>query len=159
MPSYSIELNEYVKPFLCDHCGEQSLTVWGWIGKDNAAHAVYYLGLMTGHSDSSVRLTLSIGGWGDGGDPSVRRWCFIEVRPTMDNCDMMIREPEESVYYGKPLLGIAMSRDETLASPLRDEFFAVADLIVFNDPAVRSYLTGKEVSAAGRKGFAPLHGV
>jgi hypothetical protein len=37
-------------------------------------------------------------------------------------------------------------------SPLRDEFFAVADFIVFNDPAVKSYLVGEEVSTAGRKG-------
>jgi hypothetical protein len=78
----------------------------------------------------------------------------MEVRPTADSCEMMVREPQESLYYGKALLGTAMSRDEALSNSLREEFFAVADHIVFNDPAVRSYLSGKEVSAAGRKGFA-----
>jgi hypothetical protein len=30
------------------------------------------------------------------------------------------------------------------------EFFAVADYIAFNDPAVRSYLLGEQVSSKGR---------
>jgi hypothetical protein len=38
-----------------------------------------------------------------------------------------------------------------LASPLMQEFFAVADYIAFNDPAVRSYLRGERVSAEGRE--------
>jgi hypothetical protein len=153
---YSIEFNDYVKSFICGHCGEQSVTVWGWVAKDNTAHGVYYAGLMTGHADASVHLTLSIGGWGEPDNSPVRRWCFIEVRPTADSCEMMVCEPEESQYFGKPLLGTAMSRAETLSSTLKNEFFAVVDFIVFNDPAVRSYLVGEEVSSVGRKGFAPL---
>lgn len=31
------------------------------------------------------------------------------------------------------------------------EFFAVADYIAFNDPAVRSYLLGEQVSSKGRE--------
>src|SRR5690349_20149764 len=85
---YSVEFNEFVKPFLCDHCGEQSYTVWGWVAKDNAAHAVYYARLMTGHAEASVRLTLSIGGWGEPDNPSVRRWWFIEARPKNDSYEM-----------------------------------------------------------------------
>ena len=152
MAQYSIEFNENVKSFICSDCGEQSLTVWGWVGKNDCAHAVYYAGLMTGHKQVSARLTISIGGWGEPDDVSVRRWAFIEVRPTADSCEMMVREPEESLYHREALLGTAMSRAEVLKSSLRDEFFAVADFIVFNDPAVKSYLVGEEVSTAGRKG-------
>jgi hypothetical protein len=44
-----------------------------------------------------------------------------------------------------------MTRAQALASPLIQEFFAVADYIAFNDPAVRSYLLGKQVSSLGRE--------
>src|SRR5271169_196352 len=76
MALYSIEFNDFVKPFVCTHCGEQSLTVWGWIEKSNLAHAVYYAGLMTGHEEVSVRLTVSIGGWGEPSSPTPKRWSF-----------------------------------------------------------------------------------
>jgi hypothetical protein len=65
---------------------------------------------------------------------------------------MMVREPEESFYFGKQLLGNAMSRTAALARPDLNEFFAVADFVAFNDPAVKSYLIGQPVSASGRKG-------
>jgi hypothetical protein len=155
MAQYSIELNENIKRFACDDCGEESLTVWGWVGKVGSAHAVYYAGLMTGHEDASVRLTISIGGWGEPDDLLVRRWAFIEVRPTADSCEMMVRDPEESLYYSEAILGRGMPRTEVLESPLSDEFCAVADYIVLNDPAVKSYLLGEDVSTNGRKGIVP----
>jgi hypothetical protein len=154
---YSVELNDRIKTFACPDCGEKSMTVWGSISKNDTAHAVYYAGLMTGHSQDSVRLTVSIGGWGlanpDEENVEQRRWLFIEARPTSDRYEMMVREPEESFYFDKPLLGNPMSRTEALASPLLEEFFAVADFIAFHDPAVKSYLCGQPVSASGRKGI------
>jgi hypothetical protein len=46
-----------------------------------------------------------------------------------------------------------ISRAEALASSAFQEFFAVGDFIAFNDPAVKSYLCGQQVSSSGRKGF------
>ncbi len=154
---YAIELNEQLKRFDCPDCGKESITVWGWVSRDGGAHAAYYAGLMTGHEQASARLTISIGGWGvenvDEQNVESRHWLFIEARPTTDRYEMMVREPEESLYFDKPVLGKAMSRAAALASPDLDEFFAVADFVAFNDPAVRSYLSGLQVSQAGRKGI------
>jgi len=153
---YAIELNERIKTFDCPDCGKKSFTVWGWISKDGSAYAVYYAGLMTGHDQASARLTISIGGWGvdnvDEQNVEQRRWLFIEARPTTDSYEMMVREPEESLYFDKPILGKAMSRAVALRSPDLNEFFAVADFVAFNDPAVKSYLIGQAVSTSGRKG-------
>ncbi len=154
---YAIELNDQIKTFDCPDCGEKSMTVWGFVSKNNVAHAIYYAGLMTGHEHASVRLTISIGGWGvdsaDEQDVAGRNWIFLEARPTTDSYEMMVREPEESFYFDKRILGKSMSRTQALASPLLNEFFAVADFIAFNDPAVKSYLIGQEVSVLGRKGI------
>jgi hypothetical protein len=150
MTAYAIELNERVKYFTCPHCGEKSTTVWGSVARDSAVHAVYYANLMTGHAEASARLTISFGGWGENNSEN-RWWILIEARPTVDSYQMMVREPEESLYFGKRLLGRGLSRDEALASAHRDDFFAVADCIAFNDPAVKSYLSGRAVSAEGRQ--------
>jgi hypothetical protein len=153
---YGIELNEEIKSVNCSDCGRKSLTVWGFVSKQNAAHAVYFAGLMVGHEQASVRLTISIGGWGkehvDEQNVDGRSWLFIEARPTTDSYEMMVREPEGSLYFGEGILGRPMSRADALGSPVLDEFFAVADFVAFNDPAVRSYLAGQPVSASGRKG-------
>jgi len=149
MATYRIELNDKVHSFRCSHCGEESNTVWGWIYKDNAAHATYFVNLMTSHAEPSARFTISIGGWGEG-DLAKREWVYIEARPTPQSYEMMVREPKESLYYEKPTLGRSLTRCEALASPSIQEFFAVADHIAFNDPAVKSYLMGEQVSSKGR---------
>lgn len=64
----------------------------------------------------------------------------------------MVRDPSESLYDGRAILGTPLSRSEVLASSFREELFAVADFIAFNDPAVKSYLLGQQVSSEGRKG-------
>jgi hypothetical protein len=157
---YSVELNEQIKLFDCPDCGKKSMTVWGFVSKDNTAHAVYYAGSMTGHNEPSVRLTVSIGRWGvdnpDEENVQDRHWIFIEARPTTDSYEMMVREPEESFCFDKRILGSPMARRQALASSVLEEFFAVADFIAFNDPAVESYLCGQPVSSEGRK---PLPGV
>lgn len=150
MPEYGIELNEKIKPFRCSHCGEESLTVWGWVSKANVAHAVYYVNLMTGHQEASARLTISIGGWGDEENLANRMWVFIEARPIGESYEMMVREPEESLYNGEAILGRPLCRSEALNSPMKAEFFAVADFVAANDPAVESYLRGQQVSVEGR---------
>ena len=151
MATYDIEFNARVKSFRCPHCGEESMTVWGWVSKDNATHGAYFANLMTGHQEISARLTISIGGWGEEDNLTKRNWVLIEARPIPGSYEMMVREPEESLYNGKTILGKALTRSEALASPLMREFWAVADHIAHNDPAVKSYLLGEQVSSENRK--------
>lgn len=151
LAAYTIEFNDKIKSLRCPHCGEESMTVWGWVFKNNAVHAAYFANLMTGHQEVSARLTISIGGWGEENDLAKRKWVFIEARPIPGSYEMMVREPEESLYRKEQFLGTALAREEAKASPLIEEFFAVADYIAFNDPAVRSYLLGEQVSSKGRE--------
>jgi hypothetical protein len=150
MKKLGIDLNNRINQFMCPHCGEQSLTVWGYVSQDQVAHSIYYANLMTGHKEASARLTISFGGWGEEDDVAKRRWVFIEARPTADRYEMMVREPEESLYHDKTILGSPMTRAEVLGSSLKDEIFEIADFIAFNDPAVKSYLSGEEIDRSGR---------
>jgi hypothetical protein len=55
MAAYDIEFNDEVKSFRCPHFGEESMTVWGRVSKDNAVHAAYVANLATGHQEISAR--------------------------------------------------------------------------------------------------------
>jgi hypothetical protein len=98
----------------------------------------------------TVGLTISIGKWWDDTALNERLWILLMVKPSATNFDMRVEEPEVSCHADFKALGIALSRDEALSSDLKDDFFAVADYIVVEDPAVNLYLMGKEVNIRSR---------
>ena len=106
--------------------------------------------LHTGNCDMTVGLTISIGKWWDDTALNERHWILLMVKPSTTNFDMRVEEPEVSCHADFKALAIALSRDEALSSDLKDDFFAVADYIVVEDPAVNSYLMGKEVNIPSR---------
>jgi hypothetical protein len=148
--AFSLELGEDVSNISRNCCGEQFKSVCGFIKKDDDAYSVYFATLHTGHSDIMVGLTVSVGKWWDDTALDERHWICLTVKPSDSNFNMRIEEPEVSRHKDFKPLGIALSREAALASDLKDEFFAVADYVVVEDPAVNSYLLGKEVNIRGR---------
>ena len=69
---------------------------------------------------------------------------------------MRVEEPEVSRHKDFKPLGIALSLEKALSSELKGDFFAVADYIVVEDPAVNSYLLAKEVNIRGRSASISL---
>ena len=147
---FSLELGDEVANKTCGCCGEQYKSVAGFIKQDNDAYAVYFATLQTGHPDITVGLTVSIGKWWDDTALDERHWIYLTVEPSPENFNMRIEEPDCSPHSDFKSLGIALSREEVLASSMKEAFFAVADYIVVEDPAVNSYLMGKEVNIRGR---------
>ncbi|MDE3063897.1 MAG: hypothetical protein KGJ51_12665, partial [Acidobacteriota bacterium] len=120
------------------------------IKRDTDAYAVYFATLQTGHPDITVGLTVSIGKWWDDTALDERHWIYLTVRPSPENFNMRVEDPSGSAHFNFKPLGIALTREEALASSTREDFFAVADYIVAEDPAVNSYLTGRPVNICGR---------
>ena len=147
---FSLELGDEVANKTCSCCGEQYKSVVGFIKRDDDAYAVYFATLQTGHSDIAVGLTVSIGKWWDDTALNERHWIYLTVKPSPESFNMRIEEPSSSSHSSFAPLGIALTREEALASTMKDEFFAVADYIVVEDPAVNSYLMGQEVNIRGR---------
>ena len=147
---FSLELGDEVSNKTCQCCGEQYKSVVGFIKQDSDAYAVYFATLQTGHSDITVGLTVSIGKWWDDTALHERHWIYLTARPSPENFNMRIEEPNCSPNVDFKPLGIALTREEALASRLREDFFAVADYIVAEDPAVNSYLMGRQVNIRGR---------
>jgi hypothetical protein len=147
---FSLELGDEVTRKTCDCCGEEYKSVVGFVKKDDDAYAIYFATLQTGHPEIAVGLTVSIGKWWDDTALDERHWIHLTVRPSPENFNMRIEEPSRSPHSNFKPLGIALTREQALASSMRDHFFAVADYIVVEDPAVNSYLMGYEVNIRGR---------
>jgi len=79
-----------------------------------------------------------------------RHWIYLTVKPSPESFNMRIEKPSGTPHSGLKPLGIALTREETLADSMREHFFAVADYIVSEDPAGNSHLMGLPVIIGGR---------
>jgi hypothetical protein len=61
-----------------------------------------------------------------------------------------LEEPDSSRHADSKTLGRKLEREQARSHPRLDEFFAVSDFVIDNDPAVLSYLSGEEINIAGR---------
>jgi len=151
---FSIELGEEVANLICNCCGTPFKSVCGFIQKDGWAYSIYFATLQTGHDKTSMGLTISIGKWWDDSNESIlqREWVYLDVWPSEDDSgyEMRIEDPESSRHAKSAFLGRKLEPEEARNSSKRDDFFAVSDFILDNDPAVRSYLEGQEINIAGR---------
>jgi hypothetical protein len=150
--NFSLELGAAVARITCEHCGRPFESVNGYVKKEGWAYSVYFATLQTGHQDVMVGLTVSIGKFWDDSAIDQRRWVYFRVWPSEsgNGFEMRIEEPRASRHVGSPPLGREMSCDEARSSPLLDDFFAVAAFVIDNDPAVLSYLSGRETNTEGR---------
>jgi hypothetical protein len=149
---FSLELGPEVANLVCDHCGKSLKSVHGYIKKDDWAYSVYFATLQTGHDNPTVALSVSIGKWWDDSALDERSWMYMLVWPSESSSGFEIRieETEASRHVNFKNLGKKLSCEEARQSPLLDDFFAVADYVIDNDPAVLSYLSGEEINIAGR---------
>jgi hypothetical protein len=151
---FSLELGEEVANLRCAFCGKPFKSVCGFIKKDDWAYSVYFASLHVEHERISVGLTVSIGKWWDDSEDSIRQreWVFIDIWPseTGSGFEMKIDDPELSRHAASGFLGVKPEPQQARKSLNREEFFAVSDFIIDNDPAVLCYLPGKEINIAGR---------
>jgi|GEM_PF-2336990 hypothetical protein len=151
MGSYALETGQYIYRLTCECCLTQKDRVWGFVSKEGDSHAVYYALLNLEERCPRVGLTLSVGPWWEGTEPSQRVWLHVDVCTGERGIEMGIRDPKESNFYPWEKGGTPLNREEALASSAIEEIWAVADFIVATDVAVSSYLSGKGVDEKGRE--------
>lgn len=149
---FSLELGPEVANIKCDHCGAPFKSVNGYIKKDDSPYSIYFASLQTGHNDTMVGLTVSIGRFWDDTAVDQRSWLYLRVWPSESGSGFEIRveEPEASRHLNSKIIDKKLTCEQARKSPLLDGFFAVADYVIDNDPAVLSYLSGDEINIAGR---------
>jgi hypothetical protein len=62
-------------------CGGRSHTIWGDAHEEGGpTRALYYVGWTDGHDDKVVRMTVSLGAWGEGATADDRRAVAVDMR-------------------------------------------------------------------------------
>jgi hypothetical protein len=149
--AYGLELGPKVREVVCECCGQIKNRVWGFVSRDGVAHAVYYALLNIDEPEPRLGLTLSVGDWSDEKAVEGRRWIELEVRRVAGDVKMKVVEPTESSLYPWEVGGAPLGREEAILSEWIEEFWAVADFVVTEDPAVVSYLISEPVDTKGRE--------
>ncbi len=63
MSAYTLELSPYIYRLKCEYCDQAKKRVFGFISKEDDAHAVYYALLNITEGKPRVGLTVSVGPW------------------------------------------------------------------------------------------------
>lgn len=149
-PQFELELGPSVVNIICECCNRPVQRTWGFITKDEAAYGVYYALLAEHGDDRWVGLTVSVGNWWKEHAYSERHWCHMQAWNDGNNFAIGVREPSDSNFSPWEAGGQALSKDEVLQGEIKEEFFAVADFVNIEDPAINSFLLGEAVSIKGR---------
>jgi hypothetical protein len=151
MSDYSLDPGEYVYRLTCTCCGKEKNRVWGFVSKNNDAHAVYYALLNVEEKAPRLGLTLSVGPWWDGTEPLQRAWVHLNTWSDENGIQMNVRDPKESNLYPWEKGGEPLNREQAQVSTVIEEIWSVADFVVAEDVAISSYLRGNGVDPIGRE--------
>jgi hypothetical protein len=151
MGNYTLEPGEFIYRLRCECCLTEKNRVWGFVSEDGDAHAVYYALLNLEEKSPRVGLTLSVGQWWEGTEPSQRVWVHLNVCAGDSGIEIGLRDPKESNFYPWHKGGTPISRDQAKAHSGIEEIWSVAEFIIATDLAVSSYLSGKPADTEGRE--------
>lgn len=149
MGTLRIEHDDQQSEAECVDCGASFRTVVGVIYEDEDPIAIYRADMFDHfHRDPAPRVLLSIavGDWSDGTNPTDRCSAAIEAWPDGGGVRMAISDRTAEPWNDLEVVSWQLKAQEAEASPLRDAFFQLADHIACEDRRLRRALTVKPVS-------------
>ena len=143
MSTYMLEQGESSSG-KCDCCGKTTKTIWGFISQDESCRAVYYVSWTEGHRERGATFLICLGDWEDE-DASDRLSFALRLRMMPSGAAFMVVDAAKTQWAKeKPVendpLGLLLNRETALASPLKKDVFAIADLILDQDKRFQSFL-------------------
>lgn len=142
-PDLRIEEGESADLGPCSDCANHALAVWGYVSKNNNAHAAYYACFTKGHLDRGVQILLGVGKWGEGTSSSMRKMIGVQCRMGSDRPAFMVVDASKVELDDDHILGEGLTREQTLSDPLKDEFFRLLDHITANDSRIKNFLQAR----------------
>jgi hypothetical protein len=136
---------EFEEPFLhgpCECCGGTTTRLTRFVYKDGDAHAVYYAQFTDGHAERVASAVISLGTWGEGGEPRDRLAFPLRLRSVDDQYQVMCVDADQSPWQDAEFLGRMLDREEALRHPWIKEVFHITDHMVLEDVPLKSFLDG-----------------
>jgi hypothetical protein len=141
-----LEHDDQVTDGICGHCGAPYESVIGVIYEADDAIAIYRADIFDHfHRDPEPRVVLSIavGDWQDGTDPSDRCSAAIEAWGEDSRVRMAFSDRAGSPWQDLEVVSWQLTSKEAEASPLRAAFLRLADHVAYNDRRLRRALTSR----------------
>ena len=143
MPPYTLEEGESDEG-KCDCCGKTTKTIWGFISRDGSCCAVYYVSWTEGHRERGATFLISLGDWEDEESQDKQSFALrLKMMPT--GAAFMVVDAGKTQWAQNEtaqndVLGVLLNRETALASPLKTDVFAIADLILDRDKRFKPFL-------------------
>src|SRR5215471_16075609 len=109
-PRLTIELGTQDVIGHCDRCGHESRVFRGFVSDDGSAHAVYVARYTEGHPEMGVVMAVSLHGWGEGADSSLKECVALEWRNLDSGPACMVQDAAASPWASESFLGRMLSR-------------------------------------------------
>lgn len=124
----------------CPDCGESTRSVWGYASSNGDPRAAYFIRWTDGHLERGAQILVSLGAWGPGSEPSLRRSFGFECRMGADRPGFMVVDATTLPWSAHAFLGAKLLREDALGDPLLPESYAILDELIEQDPRFRQFL-------------------
>ena len=158
MPKFTLEQGESEEGH-CDCCGKTTKTIWGFIHRNNKRRAVYYVSWTMEHRERGATFLISLGDW-EAEESADRQSFALRLKMMPAGAAFMVvdatktqwaknetaqdeapqKETADSEPGKKDILGVMLTRETALISPLKTDVFAIADLILDRDRRFQSFI-------------------
>ena len=151
MPEYKLEVSDSTALLHCSCCAAGMTSLCGFVRRDSLPYAMYYAVLHNNRNDDFVRLSISLGlGW-QTRDENDRFALCLDVTAQGSECVISVQDQSASPQQGFPAFGKWLDRHDAREHPALPDFIGVANFLIQHDPALSSYLSGRDIDWAGRK--------
>ncbi|MBK9620215.1 MAG: hypothetical protein IPO31_13670 [Candidatus Obscuribacter sp.] len=144
--SVTIETGERFDLGTCADCGHQTWCVNGYVYVDSYARAVYYARWTDNHLEHGLQILLSIGQWGEGTTGELRFRVGVECRIVNNGPGFMIVNASDLPWNDEGFLGRALTREEVLSDPIKEEVFFILDHLIIDDDRIDDFLVNGQFS-------------
>jgi hypothetical protein len=141
-----LEHDDQVTVGVCGHCGAPYDSVIGVIYEDDDAIAIYRADIFDHFHrvpEPRVVLSIAVGDWRDGTDPSDRCSAAIEAWAEGARVRMAFSDRAGSPWQDLEVVSWQLTSKEAEANPLREAFLRLADHVARNDRRLRRALASR----------------
>ena len=125
----------------CADCGADYILVKGFVYDDNAAHAIYFAACHDHADTHEAWIDVILGTFGES-DATDHVTFGCRVGPIPGQLGPQASLVPAGVPYNDPIFGQKLTREEALAHPRLDDYWAVVDFVLTEDPTVHEHVYG-----------------
>jgi hypothetical protein len=102
----------------CDCCGNMTQRVWGYVNREEAAVAAYFVEWTPGHAEQAAHFDLIIGKWGPESTEVDRKGVAVAFRQLQNGPSFMVIDAAHRPIATSALISEVLSRDHVIGKPL-----------------------------------------